>query len=92
MEIGDNPNKNAKFTCSIAIANEKGEVEHLTEGICQGKINSIAKGNNGFGYDPIFVPKGFENTFAEIPNELKNKISHRGKALEKIFEILRLLT
>jgi XTP/dITP diphosphohydrolase len=91
-EIGDKTNRNAKFVCTIAVSNEKGEIQHLTEGVSLGKIAYKPKGNYGFGYDPIFVPVGFTETFAEISRELKGKISHRGKALVKIREFLLSLT
>jgi XTP/dITP diphosphohydrolase len=91
-EMKNKSNRNAKFVCCIAISNEKGEILHLTEGTCKGKIDYKPKGKKGFGYDPIFIPDGFDKTFAEISEDLKNKISHRKKALDKIFEIFHLLT
>jgi XTP/dITP diphosphohydrolase len=56
----------------------------LFDGICEGKIIFEPRGKNGFGYDPLFVPVGFDKTFAELGDEIKNKISHRSKALEKL--------
>jgi XTP/dITP diphosphohydrolase len=56
---------------------------HFFEGVCKGKIILEAKGENGFGYDPIFVPDGFDKTFAELNAEEKNSISHRGRAVMK---------
>lgn len=91
-KMNDKTNRNSKFVCFIAISDEKGEIRHLTEGICKGKINYKPKGKKGFGYDPIFIPDGFDKTFAEISEDLKNKVSHRRKALDKIFEIFHLLT
>lgn len=91
-EMNGKTNRNAKFVCSIAISNEKGEILHLTDGTCKGKINDKPKGTKGFGYDPIFIPNGFDKTLAEVSEELKNKISHRRDALNKIFEIFHLLT
>jgi XTP/dITP diphosphohydrolase len=55
-------------------------------GVCEGRIILTPRGENGFGYDPLFVPVGFEQTFAELGDEVKNKISHRSKALEKLKE------
>lgn len=82
-------NRSARFVCSMAIADNKGEVAFLTEGICEGEIALTAQGNNGFGYDPIFVPKGFSETFGELSGEIKQEISHRSKAIEKIIQYLR---
>mgnify|MGYP001557457822 CR=1 FL=1 len=56
------------------------------DGVCEGKILFEPRGQNGFGYDPLFVPDGFEQTFAELGDVMKNKISHRAKALEKLKE------
>jgi XTP/dITP diphosphohydrolase len=58
------------------------------EGICHGVIISEKKGGGGFGYDPIFVPEGYDQTFAELPLPVKNEISHRGKAIRKMVEFL----
>jgi XTP/dITP diphosphohydrolase len=52
--------------------------------VCEGKILFEPRGQNGFGYDPLFVPDGFTQTFAELGDEVKNKLSHRAKALEKL--------
>jgi XTP/dITP diphosphohydrolase len=56
--------------------------------VCRGKISTLAKGEGGFGYDPIFVPNSYEQTFAEMSTEEKNKISHRGKAIRRFIEFL----
>jgi XTP/dITP diphosphohydrolase len=82
--------RRAKFCCAIAIAFPDGRVEVIEEEV-DGKIAERPKGNFGFGYDPIFIPKGFRETFAEMDLKKKNMISHRGKALEKIKEILKKL-
>ena len=62
--------------------------EYFFEGICLGKIISERKGNNGFGYDPVFVPNGSDKTFAEMDMAEKNKFSHRKKAMEKLINFL----
>lgn len=79
--------RTARFVCVIAIVTPKGEIK-TTEGIMEGKIAFEVRGVNNFGYDPIFIPEGFTKTNAELTIEEKNKISHRGKALEKAIKIL----
>jgi len=81
--------KFARFVCAMALADEKGEVKFVAKGICDGKISLEARGNKGFGYDPIFIPKGFSETFAELSGDIKQQISHRAQALRKIIQYLR---
>lgn len=76
----DKTDRTAQFKTVIAL-NINGE-QHLFTGIAQGKITTEKSGNQGFGYDPIFQPEDFKETFAELPLEIKNKISHRGKATQ----------
>jgi XTP/dITP diphosphohydrolase len=93
--------RTARFRCVIALAEIAPEkIENaspvcfapelesvkLFDGVCAGKIISEPRGQNGFGYDPLFVPAGFEKTFAELGDDVKNKISHRAKAVEKLKE------
>ncbi len=84
-------NRTARFRCVCALAfpNSFNIPTQIFEGICQGVIIEIPKGNSGFGYDPVFMPEGYEKTFAELPIEEKNKISHRAKALLKVKEFLQ---
>ena len=63
----------------------------LFDGVCEGRIIFAPRGQNGFGYDPLFVPDGFEQTFAELGDEVKNKLSHRAKALQKLQNISAVL-
>ncbi len=80
-------NRNAQFKTVISlIINGK---EHQFEGIIKGKILNKKKGNLGFGYDPIFQPENYKKTFAELPSEIKNKISHRGIATKKLADFLK---
>ena len=79
----------ARFVCSIAISDTAGKVLCTTAGICQGRLAMCPRGNGGFGYDPLFIPDGFDQTFAELADEIKGKISHRARAFEKIIPILR---
>ena len=85
-ELADKENRNARFRTVIAlIINGK---EYLFEGEVRGVIEREKRGTEGFGYDPIFTPEGFDKTFAELPLEVKNNISHRGRAVAKLTEFL----
>jgi XTP/dITP diphosphohydrolase len=75
--------RRARFRCVLAVARD-GQALATFEGIVEGKIAERARGSHGFGYDPIFIPDGFKETFAELPEELKNNISHRAKAIRKL--------
>ncbi len=79
-------NRNAQFKTVICL-NLKGK-QYLFTGIAKGKITLEKTGNGGFGYDPIFSPNGFDETFAQISLELKNEISHRGKATKDLIDFL----
>ena len=83
--------RTARFRCVIAIAFPDDRVE-TTEGICEGRISITPGGQGGFGYDPLFVPDGFSQTFAELGPEVKNRISHRGKALQEVSKLLQELS
>ena len=80
--------RRARFVCAMAISDEKGKIKFLAEGVCKGRIAVKPSGTNGFGYDPIFIPDGFEQTFAELSIETKQKISHRARATAKIIRFL----
>lgn len=82
----------AQFVSVIAIADEAGSVINVSTGVCKGHIADAPRGANGFGYDPIFVPYGFHQTFAEMKTEEKNLISHRAHALADAAEFLGSLT
>jgi XTP/dITP diphosphohydrolase len=82
LNLQNSTNRNAQFKTVIALSiNNK--LETFT-GICKGTITNKKKGKQGFGYDPIFQPNGFNQTFAEMDLSLKNKIGHRGKAVEQL--------
>ena len=74
--------RRARFICVIAIADSQGEIASLSTGRCEGLIAHAPKGTGGFGYDPVFIPDGFEQTFGEFPSEIKQKVSHRALALQ----------
>ncbi|WP_455587057.1 non-canonical purine NTP diphosphatase [Bacteroides sp.] len=87
--LKDQNNRKAQFRTAISlIINGK---EYLFEGIIKGKIGNFKKGNSGFGYDPIFIPEGYNETFAELGSDIKNKISHRALAINKLCEFLHSL-
>jgi XTP/dITP diphosphohydrolase len=88
-ELGNNNQRQAKFICAIAIANTDGEIVLQTEGICPGEILYSPRGDNGFGYDPIFYVSEIQQTFAEMSPEVKGKISHRGRAFEQLLPQLK---
>ena len=85
----DSDNRKARFRTVISL--KLGDRQHFFEGICEGEITREMKGVQGFGYDPIFKPKGSELTFAEMNMEEKGRISHRGKATEKLITFLNQL-
>ncbi len=79
-ELAGVADRRARFRCAIALCAPDGR-EWTVDGSCPGRIVREARGANGFGYDPLFVPDGFEHTFAELDGATKNRISHRGHAL-----------
>lgn len=85
-ELGDNNNRRARFRTVIALI-QQGKV-HEFEGIVNGNIISERRGGEGFGYDPIFQPDGYNQTFAEMGAETKNQISHRARATQKLANYL----
>ena len=80
-------NRNARFRTIIAYIDENAQ-EHIFEGEIRGKIIENMTGENGFGYDPIFVPEGYDKTFAQLSSETKNKRSHRARAMEKFLSYI----
>ncbi|CUS99548.1 RdgB/HAM1 family non-canonical purine NTP pyrophosphatase [Candidatus Chrysopegis kryptomonas] len=79
-------NRTARFRCVIVYVD--GDVEKIFEGVTEGKVIFEPRGDGGFGYDPLFVPDGFDLTFAQMPKDLKNRISHRAKAIKKFAEFI----
>lgn len=84
--------RNARFVCAVAIASRDGDILHTTQAACEGRIADAARGLGGFGYDPVFIPNGFDRTFGELPADVKNQISHRGRALAATRDFLASLT
>jgi len=79
-------NRSAKFVCVIAVVFPDGKVKTV-KGVCPGQIIDQMKGPRGFGYDPVFIPRGYKKTFGEMKPSLKNCLSHRGRALKKLKEV-----
>lgn len=74
--------RTARFVCAVGIADDRAKVIEVTVGKCEGRIALEPRGRSGFGFDPVFIPEGFDVTFAEMSPETKNRISHRARALE----------
>ena len=80
--------RSARFVCAMALAGPNAEVIQTVEGVCNGKIAHAARGSNGFGYDPIFIPDGYDETFGELSDDVKRRISHRARAADEIVRYL----
>ena len=87
--LGNNTNREARFRTVIALILK--DKEYLFEGVVEGRIIYEKRGEGGFGYDPLFIPEGKSQTFAEMDPEEKNFISHRGRAVEKLVLFLQQL-
>ncbi|MFH0991558.1 MAG: RdgB/HAM1 family non-canonical purine NTP pyrophosphatase [bacterium] len=81
--------RHAQFRAVVTLFSDA--IHEQTQGICEGRLGEVPNGTNGFGYDPLFIPKGFSRTYAQLTAEEKNQISHRAKALEKMKEKLQRL-
>lgn len=89
-KLTDVEDRSARFVCSIALVFDDGSY-WITVNKCEGSISEAIQGVNGFGYDPIFVPEGYSQTFGVLPSDIKNKISHRAKALQAVVQYCKLL-
>lgn len=76
----------ARFRCVVALAGPDGRAQ-IAEGSCEGQIGCECRGRQGFGYDPLFIPEGHDQTFAEMDAALKNRLSHRARALQSAMEL-----
>ena len=81
--------RRARFVCVIALADPSTGVVNMFDGVCEGRIAHAPRGAGGFGYDPVFIPEGHAQTFGELPDEIKQTISHRARALAKAAQHLR---
>lgn len=86
-QLAGTQTRSARFRTVIALLLDG--KEHLFEGVAEGTIAQQQSGTEGFGYDPIFIPEGYDQTFAELDSSKKNAISHRGKAVEKLAQFLK---
>lgn len=92
LNASENTSREARFRCVMAFSDRSGNILTTTEGICAGQIAETPAGENGFGYDPVFIPNGFEETFGELSEAIKQSISHRAQAVSKIIDYLRAFT
>lgn len=90
LELDGKTNRCARFRCAVALVSPDGR-SWTVDGTCEGTILKTESGAGGFGYDPLFVPEGYTETFAQLGSDVKNKLSHRGKAIAKIESVLRTL-
>jgi XTP/dITP diphosphohydrolase len=86
-ELGNNENRRAKFVCALTIA-MNGEIIETFIGEVHGMIADAPRGDQGFGYDPLFIPDGYDKTFGELSADIKDKISHRAHAFELAMEFI----
>ncbi len=86
-ELDGKENRKAQFRTAISLILDG--KEYLFEGVIKGEIIKEKRGDSGFGYDPVFMPKGYDRTFAELGNDIKNQISHRALAVQKLCEFLQ---
>ena len=93
-ELGDHDNRKARFRTVISLIQMEGgnpvcSREYQFEGVVEGRIDREKHGSEGFGYDPVFIPEGYDKSFAELGEEIKNQISHRARAVKKLAEWLK---
>jgi len=84
LNLTGDERRSARFICAIALYEPGEERAKVFSGVCEGRIAKGLQGAGGFGYDPLFIPTGYEQTFGELPDELKQQISHRARALAKV--------
>lgn len=88
QELAEKPNRAAQFRTVVTLIDRTGTRQ--VDGIVRGRIATEERGDGGFGYDPVFIPEGYDKTFAELPAETKNTISHRARAMSELKKLLQL--
>lgn len=86
--LNDVKDRSARFVCVASFYDPIDEILISTEGVIEGRIAIEIRGNGGFGYDPIFIPEGYNKTFGELGEEIKREISHRSRAFRKLFSLI----
>ena len=89
MSAASSPDRSARFICAMKVADPSGRIRFSADGICRGSIADQPSGTNGFGYDPIFIPDGYLETFGELSDDVKSQISHRALAAVQIVRFLQ---
>ena len=89
IEAAGDTERSARFVCVIAVADPSTGAVETFEGVCEGRIATSPRGTGGFGYDPVFIPEGHEQTFGELPEQVKHTLSHRARALARAVQHLR---
>ncbi|MDQ3258620.1 MAG: RdgB/HAM1 family non-canonical purine NTP pyrophosphatase [Acidobacteriota bacterium] len=79
----------ARFICCVAISDPATSETWISDGCCEGQISDAPRGTNGFGYDAVFIPDGYEQTFGELPAAIKQQISHRARAFNAAYQFIR---
>jgi XTP/dITP diphosphohydrolase len=88
-EMAGIPDRRARFRCTMVLARGGKEVANFS-GTVEGRIIEALRGGGGFGYDPLFIPEGYEETFAELGDSVKNQLSHRSRALQEVVQFLNI--
>jgi XTP/dITP diphosphohydrolase len=89
IELSGSVDRSARFVCAMSVAGPDGRILHESMGVCSGTIGYEPRGQNGFGYDPVFIPDDYELTFGQLSSNVKRQISHRARALQQIIPFLR---
>lgn len=87
LQIRSNGNRKARMVCCLVAYDPSGK-EHVVEGIVQGQIATTTHGTSGFGFDPVFIPEGYDKTYSELGAAIKNQTSHRGQAIRELLRII----
>jgi XTP/dITP diphosphohydrolase len=88
LEASGSTDRTARFVCAMSLAEPHGRILHAVEGVVEGSIANAPRGTHGFGYDPVFIPSGYQLTFGELGDDVKQLISHRARAAELIIRFL----